>query len=92
MKRDCRILLAPLDPVHDVGIRMIGKGLVDKGYDAICLPPDVSVEEIVDGLVAYESACQPFVDLFRLQFQTNAPLNEVWDSHCGRMEAHGVGH
>ena len=48
MERHGKILLAPLDPVHDVGIRIIEKGLVDRGYDAICLPPDVSVEEVVE--------------------------------------------
>jgi methylmalonyl-CoA mutase cobalamin-binding subunit len=48
MERHYKILLAPLDPVHDVGIRIIAKGLVHKGYDALCLPPDVSVEEVVE--------------------------------------------
>jgi len=48
MERQFEILLAPLDPVHDVGLRLISKGLAHKGYNTKCLPPDVSVEEIVE--------------------------------------------
>ncbi len=42
-----KILLVPLDPVHDVGLKMIRRGLEEAGYDTILLPPDLPLEEIV---------------------------------------------
>lgn len=42
-----KILLAPLDPVHDVGLRLIARGLEEHGYETVCLPPDTSVEEVI---------------------------------------------
>lgn len=46
MKR--RVLLAPLDPVHDVGLKLIGRGLQEAGHDVVLLPPDLPPEEIVE--------------------------------------------
>ncbi|MBE3588653.1 MAG: cobalamin B12-binding domain-containing protein, partial [Thermoanaerobacteraceae bacterium] len=37
----------PLDPVHDVGLKMIRRGLKEAGHETILLPPDMSVEEVV---------------------------------------------
>lgn len=45
MKLHC--LLAPLDPVHDVGIRMIRACLDKAGHHTVLLPPDLPVEEVV---------------------------------------------
>lgn len=42
------ILLAPLDPVHDNAVKLLKRKLIDLGYDAECMPPGVSPEEIVD--------------------------------------------
>lgn len=42
-----RVLLAPLDPVHDLGLKMIRNGLRERGHDTVLLPPDVTPEEIV---------------------------------------------
>lgn len=42
-----RILLVPLDPVHDVGIKLIGRELSKRGHEVSLLPPDLSVEEAV---------------------------------------------
>lgn len=41
-----KILLVPLDPVHDVGVRLIQKGLHDNGHATRLLPPDLPLEEI----------------------------------------------
>ncbi|MEW9699200.1 cobalamin B12-binding domain-containing protein [Paenibacillus sp. SI8] len=43
-----RVLLAPLDPVHDVGIKMIRRALDKAGHQTVLLQPDLTVEEIVD--------------------------------------------
>ena len=42
-----KIVLAPLDPVHDVGVKLIRRDLVDRGHQVVLLPPDLSPEEIV---------------------------------------------
>ncbi|HNT33616.1 MAG TPA: cobalamin-dependent protein, partial [bacterium] len=41
------ILFVPLDPVHDVGIRLIEQGLREQGYLTKLLPPDLPIEDIV---------------------------------------------
>jgi len=42
-----RVLLAPLDPVHDIGLKMIARGLEQAGHETVLLPPDLTPEEIV---------------------------------------------
>lgn len=42
-----RVLLAPLDPVHDIGLKMIKRGLEESGIETRLLPPDIPSEEIV---------------------------------------------
>ena len=42
-----KILLAPIDPVHDIGLKIINRGLVEAGYNTILLPPDLPAEEII---------------------------------------------
>lgn len=46
-----KVLLVPLDPVHDVGLKMIRRGLDEAGHDTILLPPDLPVHEIVQEIV-----------------------------------------
>ena len=45
------VLLAPLDPVHDIGLKMIKRGLNESGHQTILLPPDLPQEEIVREIV-----------------------------------------
>lgn len=42
-----RVLLAPLDPVHDIGLKMIKKALIQRGIEIQLLPPDLPLEEII---------------------------------------------
>ncbi|HHV78155.1 MAG TPA: cobalamin B12-binding domain-containing protein [Firmicutes bacterium] len=49
-----KILLAPLDPVHDVGLKMIRRALDEAGYETNLLPPDLPPEEIVKNMIAYK--------------------------------------
>lgn len=42
-----KILCVPLDPVHDVGIKLIRNALDKYGYDTTLLAPDLSMEAIV---------------------------------------------
>lgn len=51
-----RVMLIPLDPVHDVGLKMIRRGLDDKGFETILLPPDLPVEEVIQEIVNSEAA------------------------------------
>lgn len=42
-----KVLLAPLDPVHDNAIKLLKRRLVELGYDAIAMPPGTQVEEVI---------------------------------------------
>ncbi len=42
-----KVLLVPLDPVHDIGLKMIRTGLDRAGHTTALLPPDLTVEEVV---------------------------------------------
>ncbi|MDK2835382.1 MAG: hypothetical protein PWP21_159 [Thermosediminibacterales bacterium] len=46
-----KVLLAPLDPVHDIGLKMIKRGLEEAGHNVILLPPDLSSEEVINEVV-----------------------------------------
>ncbi|WP_248925027.1 cobalamin B12-binding domain-containing protein [Paenibacillus hamazuiensis] len=52
-----RILLAPLDPVHDVGLKIIRRGLDEAGHDTTLLPPDLAVHEIAERAVREPFDC-----------------------------------
>ncbi len=47
MSKEAKVLLAPLDPVHDIGLKIIKRSLDEAGYLTILLPPDYSSEEIL---------------------------------------------
>lgn len=42
-----RVLLIPLDPVHDVALKIINRKLRDRGHSTILLPPDLPLEEVI---------------------------------------------
>ena len=46
-----KVLLVPLDPVHDIGLKLIKKGLQEVGHSTILLPPDLSQEEIISKII-----------------------------------------
>lgn len=43
-----KVLLSPLDPVHDIGLKMIKRGLEEAGLETKLLPPDTPPEEIIN--------------------------------------------
>lgn len=47
MNKNQTILMAPLDPVHDIGLKIIRRKLDEEGYSTILLPPDYQPEEII---------------------------------------------
>lgn len=49
-----KVLLAPLDPVHDIGLKMIKRHIEKAGYETILLPPDYSPEEIISQIAQYD--------------------------------------
>lgn len=42
-----KILIVPLDPVHDVGAKLIARTLRERGHSVMLLPPDLSIEEVI---------------------------------------------
>ena len=49
-----KVLLAPMDPVHDVGLKLVQRALDAAGHSTMRLPPDLSAEEIVSRAIEYE--------------------------------------
>jgi methylmalonyl-CoA mutase cobalamin-binding subunit len=43
-----KVLLAPLDPVHDNAIKLIKRRLTEAGYEAVSMPPGTTEEEVVE--------------------------------------------
>jgi methylmalonyl-CoA mutase cobalamin-binding domain/chain len=52
-----KVLLAPIDPVHDVGLKMINRGLREAGHETVLLPPDLPPEEIVEAALREKVDC-----------------------------------
>jgi len=52
-----KVLLAPIDPVHDVGLKMINRGLKEAGHTTVLLPPDLPPEEIVEAAIKENVDC-----------------------------------
>lgn len=50
-----RVVLAPLDPVHDIGLKMIRRGLEQAGHQTWLFPPDYSPQEIVNGVIEHNA-------------------------------------
>lgn len=40
--------MVPLDPVHDVALKMLRRELLKNGHEVVLLPPDMKVEEVVE--------------------------------------------
>lgn len=55
--RTRRVLLAPLDPVHDVGLKLIKKQLEARGHQVTLLPPDLTPEEVTRAALAGRYDC-----------------------------------
>lgn len=50
-----RVLLAPLDPVHDIGLKMVARGLAAAGHNTMLLAPDLAPEEIIEQVVKHQA-------------------------------------
>lgn len=46
-----KVLLAPIDPVHDVGLKIIRRGLQAAGHETVLLQPDLTPEEIIREII-----------------------------------------
>ncbi|QNB45226.1 cobalamin-binding protein [Thermanaerosceptrum fracticalcis] len=46
-----KVLLAPLDPVHDIGLKMIHRAIREAGHTAVLLSPDLPVEEVIRAIM-----------------------------------------
>jgi len=50
-----KVLLAPLDPVHDIGLKMVRQALDRAGHTTLLLPPDYTAEEIISTALEQEA-------------------------------------
>jgi len=53
-KKKKKILLVPLDPVHDVALKIINRRLKDRGHETILMPPDIPIEEVISQALKVE--------------------------------------
>lgn len=53
-ERKKKILLAALDPAHDVGIRVIEKKLKERGHKTLLLPRDTTPEEVIETAIKFK--------------------------------------
>ncbi|KXG75297.1 D-lysine 5,6-aminomutase beta subunit [Fervidicola ferrireducens] len=79
-----KVLLAPLDPVHDIGLKMIKRGLDLAGHDTILLPPDYSPEEII------KAAIDNNVDVILISRTLGYRVAEILGSFIDLAEASGL--
>jgi len=50
-----KVLLAPIDPVHDIGLKMMARAIEDAGHQIRLLQPDLSPEEIIEQVIRYDA-------------------------------------
>jgi methylmalonyl-CoA mutase cobalamin-binding subunit len=43
-----KVLLAPLDPVHDNAIKLLKRKLIEAGYEAVTMPPGTTEDEVIE--------------------------------------------
>lgn len=79
-----RVLLSPIDPVHDIGLKMIKRGLEEAGHDAFLLPPDLTPEEIV------QESLQKKVDVVLLSRTLGYGIAELLGKFVDLAEATGL--
>ncbi|MBI2875049.1 MAG: cobalamin B12-binding domain-containing protein [Firmicutes bacterium] len=55
MKSNLNLVLAPLDPVHDVGLKVLRRRLEGGGHRTVLLPPDCTPEEVVQAAIDHQA-------------------------------------
>ncbi|MCX7780641.1 MAG: cobalamin-dependent protein [Negativicutes bacterium] len=79
------VLLAPLDPVHDIGLKMIARGLEQAGHKTTLLPPDLGSEEIIEQILN-----SPDVDTLLLSRTLGYGVGELLARFVDLADAAGV--
>ncbi|MBS4031933.1 MAG: cobalamin-dependent protein [Clostridiales bacterium] len=50
-----KVVLAPMDPVHDIGLKMIRRALNEAGHQTWLYPPDYSAQEIINAIIEHKA-------------------------------------
>lgn len=79
-----RVLLSPIDPVHDIGIKMVRNALAEAGHETFLLPPDLPAQEIV------EQAIKKDVDFILLSRTLGYKIAEVLGEFVDLVEGAGL--
>ncbi len=79
-----RVLLSPLDPVHDIGLKMIKMVLDEAGHTTTLLPPDMNSGEII------EVALKQKVDVILLSRTMGYDVAEILGQFVDLAEAVGL--
>ncbi len=81
MAKRLNLLLVPFDPVHDVGIRLVGDHLKKRGHRVRLLPPDLPREEVIKRAQAAE------YDYILISRTMGYGVAEILGRLVGQMEA-----
>ena len=84
MSNPKRVVLAPLDPVHDIGLKIIRRGLEQAGHRTRLFPPDYSPQEIVKGVIEEEA------DVVLISRTLGYGVEEILAKFVDLMDAAGV--
>lgn len=79
-----RVLLSPIDPVHDIGLKMIRRVLLEAGHTPFLLPPDFSPSEVV------EEALRKEVDVILLSRTLGYGVAELLGQFVDLLEETGL--
>ncbi len=80
-----KIFLVPLDPVHDVGLKLIRRALKEAGHDTLLLPPGLEPNEVVSKLLE-----QNGVDFVLVSRTIGYRVGELLAEFVDLVEACGV--
>lgn len=81
-----RVVLAPLDPVHDIGLKMIARGLEQAGHKTWLFPPDYSPQEILNGVLEHKA------DVVLISRTLGYGVEEVLARFVDLVDAAGIRH
>jgi methylmalonyl-CoA mutase cobalamin-binding subunit len=84
MEKKRTLLLVPLDPVHDLGLRMIHRQLVERGHSSTILPPDLSLDDVL------RKATEKHYDYILISRTMGYEIAELLAKLVDRLDAAGV--
>jgi methylmalonyl-CoA mutase cobalamin-binding domain/chain len=80
-----KVLLVPIDPVHDIGLKVIARSLEESGHTAILLPPDLTPVEIIEQAIK-----MPAVDIILMSRTLGYGVGELLAHFIDLADSTGI--